>query len=309
MKLTPQVEKILSHYESDNQGTRDNLARILMQGRLGGSGKLLILPVDQGFEHGPARSFAKNPAAYDPHYHFQLAIDAGLSAYAAPLGMLEAGARTFAEKIPLILKINSANALAPRDSVPDQAITASVADALRIGASAVGFTIYPGSHAAYSMMEKNSVIAEEAKAKGLAVVIWSYPRGGNLSKEGETAIDVCAYAAHMAALLGAHIIKVKPPTAHIEQAEAKKVYESEKIPVATAKDRFAHVVQACFAGRRVVVFSGGNAKSEDDIYNEARAIRDGGGNGSIIGRNTFQRPRAEALKMLDILIKIYKGEM
>jgi class I fructose-bisphosphate aldolase len=309
MKLPAPVEKILSHYESDSAETKANLARILMHGKLGGTGKLLILPVDQGFEHGPARSFAKNPAAYDPHYHFQLAVDAGLSAYAAPLGMLEAGAKTFAGKIPLILKLNSANALAPKDAIPDQATTGSVGDALRLGAAAVGFTIYPGSHNAYSMMEKIRAIGEEAKAKGLAVVIWSYPRGGNLSKDGETAIDVCAYAAHMAALLGAHIIKVKPPTAHIEQAEAQKVYEAEKIPVATATERFAHVVQACFNGRRVVVFSGGNAKSEDDLYNEARAIRDGGGNGSIIGRNTFQRPRAEALKMLETLIGIYKGEM
>src|SRR5579885_3001424 len=181
MKMTPRVRKILSYYESDNPGTKASLARILMHGRLGGTGKLVILPVDQGFEHGPARSFAKNPAAYDPHYHYQLAVDAGLSAYAAPLGMLEAGAKTFAGKIPTILKINSANSLAPRDSVPDQAVTGSVNDALRLGCAAVGFTIYPGSHAAYSMMEKVRALAEEAKEKGLAVVIWSYPRGGNLS--------------------------------------------------------------------------------------------------------------------------------
>src|SRR5882762_1491776 len=109
MKMTPEVKKILSYYESDNPGTKANLARILMQGRLGGTGKLVILPVDQGFEHGPVRSFAPNPAAYDPHYHFQLALDAGLSAYAAPLGMIEAGADSFAAAIPTILKLNSAN--------------------------------------------------------------------------------------------------------------------------------------------------------------------------------------------------------
>ncbi len=232
MKTTPQVDKILSGYVGASQATKANLARILMHGKLGGTGKLVILPVDQGFEHGPARSFAKNPPAYDPHYHYQLAIDAGLSAYAAPLGFLEAGVDTFAGKIPTILKANSANSLAPKDSAPDQAVTASVGDALRLGCAAVGFTIYPGSHQAYDMMEEIRDIAHEAKAKGLAVVIWSYPRGGNLSKEGETAVDVCAYAAHMAALLGAHIIKVKPPTAHIEQAEAKKVYDEQKIPIA-----------------------------------------------------------------------------
>src|SRR5574339_1275315 len=113
MRISKRVREILSNYEGDNPGTKANLARILMNGRLGGTGKMVILPVDQGFEHGPARSFAPNPAAYDPHYHFQLAIDAGLSAFAAPLGMLEAGADTFAGQIPLILKVNSANSLLP----------------------------------------------------------------------------------------------------------------------------------------------------------------------------------------------------
>lgn len=308
MQLTLPVQKIMNAYESDSEATRANIIRILMHGKLGGTGKLVILPVDQGFEHGPARSFAKNPDAYDPHYHFQLAVDAGLSAYAAPLGMLEAGAATFSDQIPTILKMNSANSLSPKDLAPNQAVTASVKDAIRLGCAAIGFTIYPGSHAMYEMMGQIRALSEEAKAAGLAVVIWSYPRGGNLSKDGETAIDVTAYAAHIAALLGAHIIKVKPPTAFIEQAEAKKVYEEQKIPVATPPERIAHVVQACFAGKRIVVFSGGAAKSEEDILNEARAIRDGGGNGSIIGRNSFQRPRAEALKLLADLIAVYKGE-
>ena len=140
------------------------------------------------------------------------------------------------------------------------------------------------------------------------MVVWSYPRGGNLSKNGETAIDICAYAAHMAALLGAHIIKVKPPTDFLELDAAKKVYESQKIDISTPAKRIAHVVQSCFNGKRIVVFSGGEAKDLDGVYNEARAIRDGGGNGSIIGRNTFQRPREDALKMLDHIVRIYRGE-
>lgn len=308
MKITPKVKKILQAYESDCPGTKANLARMLMQGRLGGTGKMIILPVDQGFEHGPARSFAKNAEAYDPHYHFQLAIDAGLSAYAAPLGMIEAGADTFAGQIPLILKVNSANSLTGKGTVPNQAVTASVNDALRLGCSAIGFTIYPGSDDMFDMMEEIRELSEEARAAGLAVVIWSYPRGGDISKDGETGMDVCAYAAHIAALLGAHIIKVKLPTAHLEQAEAKKVYESEKVNIKTLADRVAHVKQSCFNGRRIVVFSGGASKGEKDLFDEARAIRDGGGNGSIIGRNTFQRPRDEALKMLDAMVRIYRGE-
>jgi class I fructose-bisphosphate aldolase len=308
MRMSEQVKRILDNYESDSPGTKANLARILMNGRLGGSGKLVILPVDQGFEHGPARSFAPNPPAYDPHYHYQLAIDAGLSAYAAPLGFLEAGASTFAGCIPTILKLNSANSLARAKEAPSQAITAGVKDALRLGCAAIGYTIYPGSDLAYDMMHDIAELAREAKSYGLAVVIWSYPRGGALSKQGETAIDICAYAAHMAALLGAHIIKVKPPTEHLELEAAKKVYEAQKIDVRTLAARIRHVVQACFGGRRIVVFSGGEAKDLDGIFNEVRALRDGGANGSIIGRNTFQRPREEALRMLDTIIQIYQGK-
>ncbi|MFI5024872.1 MAG: class I fructose-bisphosphate aldolase [Alphaproteobacteria bacterium] len=308
MKTTSRVKRILDNYESDCPGTKANLARILMQGKLGGTGRLLILPVDQGFEHGPARSFAANPPAYDPHYHFQLALDAGLSAYAAPLGMIEAGAATFAGQIPLILKLNSANSLARAKEAADQAVTASVDDALRLGASAIGLTIYPGSDAAYGMMEEVQALALEAKRKGLAVVIWSYPRGGNLSKAGETAIDICAYAAHMAALLGAHIIKVKPPSEHLELEAAKKVYESQRIDIGSLAARIRHVVQAAFNGRRLVVFSGGEAKDEAGLLAEVRAIRDGGGTGSIIGRNSFQRPREQALQLLDTIANIYKGK-
>jgi class I fructose-bisphosphate aldolase len=306
MKVSQKVRKILAGYESDNPGTKGNIARILMHGRLGGTGKLVILPVDQGFEHGPARSFAPNPPSYDPHYHYQLAIDAGLSAYASTLGMLEAGADSFAGAIPTILKCNSANSLSTNK---DQAVTASVGDALRLGCAAIGFTIYPGSEDQYELIEEIRELAEEAKSVGLAVVIWSYPRGGMVTREGETAMDVCAYAAHLACQLGAHIVKVKPPTDAMFLDAAAKVYEAQNIDVSTLTARIAHVVQSCYAGRRIVVFSGGEAKDLEGIFNEARAIRDGGGNGSIIGRNTFQRPREDALAMLDSIIKIYQGKL
>ncbi len=305
MKVTQRVKKILANYESDNPGTKANIARILMHGKLAGTGKVVILPVDQGFEHGPARSFAKNPVGYDPHYHFQLAIDAGLSAYAAPLGMIEAGADTYAGAIPTILKLNSSNSHATEK---DQAVYGSVGDALRLGCAAVGFTIYPGSDDQFEMIEEFREIAEEAKAAGLAVVLWSYPRGGNLSKDGETAIDVTAYAAHIAAEMGAHIIKVKPPTDHIELDEARKVYQEEGIDISTLPKRIAHVMQSAFNGRRLVVFSGGAAKGLDGVLDEIRQIRDGGGSGSIIGRNSFQRPKEDAVKMLGTIINIYQGK-
>ena len=303
MTFTPLVREILSKYESDSPGTKANLARMLTHGRLGGTGKMIILPVDQGFEHGPARSFAINEPAYDPHYHYQMAIDAGLNAYAAPLGMLEAGADTFAGQIPTILKVNSSNSWA---TGVNSAVTGDVDDALRLGCSAIGFTIYPGSDDCFDMMEEFKELALEAKSVGLATVLWSYPRGGVLPKSGELALDVGAYAAHMAALLGAHIIKVKLPSDHIEQKDAQKAYEG--FDSSTQAKRVAHVVKSCFNGRRLVVFSGGAAKGADAVYQDARDIRDGGGNGSIIGRNTFQRPRDEALAMLDKLVRIYLGD-
>ena len=304
MRLTPKVKEILSWYESDNPGTKANLARILMQGRLSGTGRMVILPVDQGFEHGPARSFAANPAAYDPHYLFELALEAGLNAYAAPLGMIEAGAATYAGCIPTILKVNSSNSLS---TTKDQAVTATVGDALRLGCSAIGFTIYPGSEYQFEMMEELRELAEEAKAAGLAVVVWSYPRGPMLDKVGETALDICAYAAHMAALIGAHIIKVKPPTSSVSLDAAKKTYEANPVEDDAAA-RFRHVVQACFGGRRLVVFSGGEQRKDTgSILTEVRAIHAAGGNGSIMGRNAFQRPKADALKLLGEIIDIYKA--
>jgi class I fructose-bisphosphate aldolase len=304
MTMTPKVREILGWYESDNPGSKASLARILNAGHLGGTGKLVILPVDQGFEHGPARSFAANPPAYDPRYHFQLAIDAGLNAFAAPLGMIEVGASYFAGEIPLILKMNSSNSLA---TTKDQAVTATVGDALRLGCSAIGFTIYPGSEYAFDQMEELRELSEEAKGAGLAVVVWSYPRGPLLDKVGETALDICAYAAHMAALCGAHIIKVKPPTDALSLPAAKAVYEAENIPRATMAERVRHVVQCCFAGRRIVVFSGGeNNKNTEDLLTTIRGIAEGGANGAIIGRNTFQRPREEALSLLADIIDIYR---
>ncbi|MGA0533423.1 class I fructose-bisphosphate aldolase [Hansschlegelia sp. KR7-227] len=306
LAITPRVREILSWYESDNPGTKGNIVRLLMTGKLAGTGKLVILPVDQGFEHGPARSFSVNPAAYDPHYHFQLAIDAGLNAYAAPLGMLEAGADTFAGQIPTILKMNSANSLSRLNEDADQAVTASVADAVRLGCSAIGFTIYPGSDQAYDQMEELRDLAAEAKSVGLAVVVWSYARGGTLDKTGETSADVIAYAAHIAALLGAHIIKVKPPTEHIALAPAKKAYEKGNIELGTLSDRIRDVVRSCFNGRRIVIFSGGEAKSDANaVLDEIRQIAAGGAFGSIMGRNAFQRPHDEAVKLLNDIMDIY----
>lgn len=305
--MTPRVREILSWYGADNPGVLTNLARMMNHGRLKGTGKMVILPVDQGFEHGPARSFAKNPDGYDPTFHAELAVESGCNAYAAPLGAIEAIARDFAGEIPLILKINNSDSLYGSKS-PISALTSNVEDALRLGCAAIGFTIYPGSADRKQMYEEIQYASRMAKQAGLAVVIWSYPRGEQISKEGETGIDVIAYAAHIAAQLGAHIIKVKPSTPHLEQDAARKVYEAQSIRVSTMADRTKHIVQSCFNGKRIVIFSGGEAKTTEDLLTEVQGLAQGGGFGSIMGRNAFQRPKAEAIQLLHKVQDIFAGK-
>jgi fructose-bisphosphate aldolase, class I len=295
MAMTERVKQILSWYGSDSPGTKANLYRLLTTGRLAGTGKLVILPVDQGFEHGPARSFAPNPPGYDPEYHAQLAVEAGCNAYAAPLGFIEAVADKYAGQLPLILKLNNSDSLSKLGGAPISAVTGSVKEAVRLGCVAIGYTIYEALRA----------LTEEAKAHGLVVVTWSYPRGTGISKEGETAVDVAAYAAQIAAQLGSHIIKVKPPKELVEHPEAKKVYEKYQIPIKTLPERVRHVVQSAFGGKRIIIFSGGEAKGTEEVLAEVRGIAEGGAFGSIMGRNAFQRPKAEALKLLGDVMKIY----
>ncbi len=307
MAFTERVKEILSWYPSDNPGTLTNLARLLNHGTLAGTGKLVILPVDQGFEHGPVRSFGPNPAGNDPDYHVQLAIESGCNAYAAPLGFLEAVAGKYAGEVPLILKLNNSDSLAKVDQ-PMSAVTGSVKDAVRLGCVAIGYTIYPGSGARNEQLQDLRELIEEGKAHSLPTVVWAYPRGSGISKEGEQAVDVIAYGAQISAQMGAHIIKVKPPKEHLEQAEAKKVYEKFNVPIKTLADRVRNVVQSSFNGKRVVIFSGGEAKDTPTLLEEIKQIRDGGGFGSIMGRNAFQRPKDESIKLLRDVMALYKGK-
>ena len=301
------VSEILAYYPSESPAVKASLARLLQQGRLAGTGRLVILPVDQGFEHGPHRSFAVNPPAYDPEYHPRFALEAGMSGYAAPLGFIEAIAGNYAAHLPLILKLNNHDLLWSDDD-PIPAVTGSVEAAERLGCVGIGYTIYPGSAHRQEMYENLQFLAEQAKSAGLAVVVWSYPRGSGISDSaGETALDVCAYAAHLACQMGAHIVKVKLPSDHLYQDAAKKVYESLDVPRATMADRVRHVVQAAFAGKRIVIFSGGSKTGSEAFFDDIRGIRDGGGFGSIIGRNTFQRPWDDSLEFIGKVIDIYAG--
>ncbi|MDP3232668.1 MAG: class I fructose-bisphosphate aldolase [Myxococcales bacterium] len=304
MAYTDRVKQILSWYPSDSPGVLTNLARLMNTGVLAGTGNMVILPVDQGFEHGPARSFQPNPAGYDPDYHAQLAIDSGCNAYAAPLGFLEAVAGKLKGEIPLILKLNNSDSLSKVE--PMSALTGTVKDAVRLGCVAIGYTIYPGSSMRNQQYQDLRDLIAQGKDAGLPTVLWAYPRG-NMSKDGETAADVVAYAAQISAQLGAHVIKVKPPKDFIEQAEAKKVFEKYSNPTKTMADRVRHVVQSAFNGTRIVIFSGGESKDTASLLEDIKGIREGGGFGSIMGRNAFQRPRAESLQLLKDVMTIFKA--
>ncbi|MCB9667601.1 MAG: class I fructose-bisphosphate aldolase [Myxococcales bacterium] len=302
--MSQKIDAVLSNYAYESPGVIANLRRLLDHGGTAGSGKMVILPVDQGFEHGPARSFQANPDGYDPDYHPSLAVETGCSAYAAPLGFIEAIAHKYSGRLPLILKVNNSDTLGGPEQ-PQSALTSNVDDALRLGCSAIGFTIYPGSITRNSMYAQIRDLIREARHYGLPSIVWAYPRGALLSKAGETGIDVVAYSAHIACQLGAHIVKVKPPTDHVEQDAARDAYES--IPIGSLKERVQHVVKSCFNGKRMVVFSGGDSKTTDALLDEVRQIKEAGGTGSIVGRNAFQRSRADGAKLLRAMIEIYRS--
>ncbi|MDH3655430.1 MAG: class I fructose-bisphosphate aldolase [Myxococcales bacterium] len=302
--MSERVEKILANYAGENPGVIGNLRRLMNTGRLAGTGKLVILPVDQGFEHGPARSFAPNPPGYDPAYHPALAVEAGCNGYAAPLGFIESIAHRYAGELPLILKVNNSDSLGGPDT-PCSALTSAVDDAVRLGCSAIGYTIYPGSGLRNQMYQDLRDLINEARAAGLPSIVWSYPRG-NMPKEAETAIDVAAYAAQIACQLGAHVVKVKPPTEVVFQDAAKKSYEN--IPIGTLAERVRHVVQSSFGGKRIVIFSGGAAKGTDAVLDEVGEIAKGGGYGSIVGRNAFQRSETDAVKLLHDIMDLFAAQ-
>lgn len=297
------VESILANYKHVTPGVRAKLYQMMNTGTLSGTGKFVIYPVDQGFEHGPGRSFSKNPAGYDPLYHVNLAIEAGANAYAAPLGFIQNAAAEYPGHIPLILKVNNNDSLYTTNN-PKSALTSTIEDALDLGCSAIGFTIYPGTAQKNELFAELRELTAEAHRVGLAVVVWSYPRGEGLSKKGETALDVAAYAAQIAAQMGADIIKVKPPNETIELEAAKAAYEN--VPKATLSERVKHVVQSAFDGRRIIIFSGGPAKDTASVLAEIKQLKEGGAFGSIVGRNVFQRPKAEALDLLKNIMAIYQ---
>ena len=300
---TDSVKKILNNYSFQSVAARSKLFRILNTGILSGTGKMIISAVDQGFEHGADKSFAMNLSGYDPEYHYNFAVKNGFNALAGSVGFLETATANCPGMLPLVLKINSGNSLMHKDCSPTQAITASVDDAIRLGCDAIGMTIYPGSSQFLNMVTDLAEIIKEAKSKGLAVIIWSYARGEGILDP--MAVDVISYGAQMACQLGADIVKVKIPNAAVEKPEPKKLYAEYGIKFDTISDRIKIVINSCFSGKRMVIFSGGETKNDEQMIDDVSGIILCGGNGSIVGRNIFQRKEPDAQKLVANMIKLY----
>ena len=260
--------------------------------------------MDQGFEHGPARSFAANPAGYDPRYHARLALDAGCSAHVAPPGALELVAPAYADELPLILKCNSSDSLftgAGPGAGGDRGCRRRPAAALRRG----GFHDLPRLRGEERDVRRCGHWSATPAPRACRWCVWSYPRGSGLVQEGRTAVDVVAYAAHLACQLGAHVVKVKPPSELVENASARSALDKAGVPLGTLADRVRHVVQSAFDGHRVVIFSGGPAKETAAVLEENAQTARGGGFGTIMGRNSFQRPHDEAVALLHQVMDIH----
>ena len=288
-KNQTRINEILSWYPALTGEQSENLLKFLTYGRIGGSGKFVILPVDQGFEHGPGRSFESNPAMYDPVNQAELAIAAGCNAYAAPLGALEAAFdATKRAGIPTILKINSHDLMMPDDYDPYPAITSWAEDAVRLGSSAVGFTIYPGS----------------VYARGSGLIPAS---SETASKDIETAVDVIAYGVQIACLLGAHIVKCKTPKPIVGMKDSIKRGVYKNVSTGTVEDCIRIIMKAGFNGHRIVINSGGEARETGAILEEVRQLSSGGSFGSIVGRNAFQRSHNEAVELLHKIQDVYAG--
>lgn len=296
---------ILSNYRADTAGVRQNLHRLLTHGTLGHTGKLLIYSIDQGFEVGPDQVFGEFSHGYDPWFHFKLACAGKLSALAAPVGIIETSVDQFLGKIPLILKVNSNNnMMAENTQRRYQSITASVDDALRLGCIGIGFTIYPGSEDSYTMFEELAEISREAKAKGLIVMVWAYPKGPDMTKADETCIDATGYAIHIASLLGAHIIKAKLPSAKIWNPKLEPQFKKNALE--SLPHRLHHVLRCALSRKRIVLFSGGEKVTDAEFLETIHAIAEAGGGGSVIGRNFFQRTFNDGLSLIENVANIYK---
>jgi class I fructose-bisphosphate aldolase len=273
-------------------GKRTRLRRLLFE--FGpGNGTLLLLPIDQGIEHGP-RDFFPNPASKDPEYQFRLAAEAGYSALACQIGLAEKYYPDYAGQVPLILKVNGRTDVPPSDEA-FSSTNASVEDAVRLGADAVGYTMYLGSPLQTTDLHQLKGVREDCDRYGMPLVVWAYPRGSAIDKKGGRdsfyAID---YAARMAMEMGADVVKLNMPKINPEtDKDAPAPYNEMQV---TQEEAIGHCVAS--AGRSLVVLSGGSKADDETVLSNTKAVMDAGGSGVIFGRNVWQREWSEALEII-----------
>ena len=273
-------------------GKRARLHRLLYE--FGpGNGTLMLLPIDQGIEHGP-RDFFPNPASKDPDYQFRLAAEAGYSALACQIGMAEKYYPDYAGQVPLILKVNGKTDI-PSSAQALSTCNASVEDAVRLGADAVGYTLYVGSPRQDEDLAQLKVVREDCDRYGMPLVIWSYPRGEAVDgKGGATSFYAIDYAARLAMEMGADVVKLNMPKIDpAKDKDAQPPYDEMEV---TADEAMRHCVES--AGRSLVVLSGGSKVDDATVLDHTRSIMEAGGSGVIFGRNVWQRDWDDALEII-----------
>ncbi len=279
-------------------GKRTRLRRLLFE--FGpGQGTLLLLPIDQGIEHGP-RDFFPNPASKDPEYEFSLAAEAGYSAIACQIGLAEKYYPDYAGQVPLLLKVNGKTDLPPSDEA-FSTINASVEDAVRLGADAVGYTLYVGSPRQDQDLLQLKSVREDCDRFGMPLVVWAYPRGSAVKgKGGQDSFYAIDYAARMAMEMGADVVKLNMPKINADtDKDAPAPYNELEV---SQEEAVRQVVES--AGRSLVVLSGGSKVDDDQLLGQTRMIMEAGGSGVIYGRNVWQRERSEAMEIVEQIKEI-----
>jgi len=284
-------------------GKRTRLRRLLFE--FGpGNGTLLLLPIDQGIEHGP-RDFFPNPASKDPEYQFRLAAEAGYSAIACQIGLAEKYYPDYAGQVPLILKVNGKTDIPPSGDALSTT-NASVEDAVRLGADAVGYTLYVGSPRQDEDLHQLKGVREECDRFGMPLVIWAYPRGSAIDeKGGRDSFYAIDYAARMAMEMGADVVKLNMPKINPDNdKDAPAPYNEMDVDQAEA---IRHCVES--AGRSLVVLSGGSKADDDVVLQNTKMVMEAGGSGVIFGRNVWQREWNDALEIVEQIKETLLGNI
>jgi fructose-bisphosphate aldolase, class I len=265
-----------------------------------GNGTLLLLPIDQGLEHGPV-DFFDNPPAADPDFQCRLALEGGYSGIVFHIGLAEKYMKRYAGKVPLVLKINGKTNV-PSDAEAFSPLTGSVEDAVRLGADAIGYTLYVGSPAQDMDIQQFCDVRREAERFGMPIIMWAYPRGEAIeAKGGKDSLYAIDYAARVACELGADIVKINYPKAK-KTGDSPKPYNTLEL---SYEDGIRKVVQS--AGRTMVLFSGGSKLGDDDLMANAKAAMECGATGLIFGRNMWQRPMNEALSITERVVNMMRS--